>query len=265
MTARTRGGLNSMIVQAKAAAALKPLLDEAKQAMEAGRFKDALTPLDEAAKVPVTTSSFSCAPRPIWPGQHRRGPAGRKTVADLAETDDDRKNAQRLDEMIVQAKAVAALNFLLDKAKQAMETGRFKDALTPLDEAAKKAPRNDVIFFLRAQAHMVLGSIAEAQRDAKTVADLAETDDDRKNARRLDEMIVQAKAAAALKPLLDKAKQAMAAGRFADALTPLDEAARNAPRNGVIYFMRAQARMGAQNFTGGSRGRAEVQWTRRIE
>ena len=144
-----------------------------------------------------------------------------------------------------------------------MDAGRFKDALPPLDEAAKKAPRNDIIFFLRAQAHMALGSIAEAQRDSKTVADLAETDDDRKNAQRLDEMIVQAKAVAALKPLLDKAKQAMETGRFKDALPPLDEAAKKAPRNDVIFFLRAQAHMALGQHRRGPAGRQDSCRSRR--
>jgi tetratricopeptide (TPR) repeat protein len=131
-----------------------------------------------------------------------------------------------------------------------MESGRFNEALPPLNEAAKKSPRTDGIFFLRAQAHLALGHIAEAKQDAKTVAALAETPDDIGAAAKLAEVINQGESASSINRLLEKAKSAMESQRFSEAVRALDEAARTAPNAGVIYFLRAQARAGARDYMG---------------
>jgi len=48
---------------------------------------------------------------------------------------------EQLNEMIEEGEAATAINGLLQQAKQAMEQGQFSDALAPLNEAAKKAPK----------------------------------------------------------------------------------------------------------------------------
>lgn len=164
-------------------------------------------------------------------------------VAKLASTDDDRKHAQQLKEVVAQAEAGAAVKGYLDRANQAMEAGCFERGLPLLNEAAGKAPHVAAIFFLRAQAHAALGHFVEARQDAETVANLAETLDDRKHSRDLTEAITQVEAGIAVVKgcLVDQAYQAMKDGRSKDALSLLNEAARKAPNMIAIFFLRAQA------------------------
>lgn len=244
--------LSERVGQAEVASAIKPLLEKARNAMEAGQYADALLPLNEAAvKAPrVDMIFFLRAQAHLAMGNIADAGQDAKTVADLAETDDDRQHAQRLSEMVVQAQGAIAVKSLLAKARQVMEAGRFADALTPLNEAARKSPRADIVFFMRAQAHLGAGNIAEARKDAKTVADLAETDEDRQHARRLSEMIEKQQADSAIKGLLDQAGSAIKRGSFSDATRLLDKAVEIAPQTSVIYFLRAQARMGASDVAG---------------
>ena len=131
-----------------------------------------------------------------------------------------------------------------------MSANRYNDALGPLNEAAKKAPRKDFIFFLRAQVHLALDNVADARRDAKTMAALAESQDAVEAVAQLEEMINQGQSAAAISRLLTKAKSALENSQFSVAVQVLDEAAKMAPSVGAIYFLRAQARAGAQDFAG---------------
>jgi tetratricopeptide (TPR) repeat protein len=244
--------LREVIAQAQEATAISGLLDKAKEAMEAGRFRDALPLLDEAARRSPRTDVifFLRAQAHMAVGNVAGAERDAQTVADLAETDADRQHAQRLKEMIVQAQTAAAIRGLLDKAKEAMEAGRFSAALPPLNEAGKKAPRNPVVYFLRAQAHMGLGNVADARRDARKFADLAEGDEDRKAARRLEEMIAEGESAAAVGSLLSQAQSALQNREFSRALRLLDDAAGKAPDAGVIYFLRAQAHMASGDMLG---------------
>ncbi|MGO8757442.1 MAG: tetratricopeptide repeat protein [Terracidiphilus sp.] len=244
--------LKEMVVQAETANVVRELLGKAKQCMETGRFKEAVAPLDEAArKAPRTDSIFFLrAQAHMALGHVAEAKRDTETVISLAETPDDISAAARLEEMIKQAEATLAIKGLLDKAKQSMEAGRFEQALPPLDEAARKAPGVDSVFFLRAQAHMALGHVDEARRDAKTVTALAKTPDDVKAAAKLEEMIKQGQSTAAINRLLTKAQSAMEGSRFSEAAQALDEAAQIAPEVSAIYFLRAQARAGARNLMG---------------
>ena len=253
--------LNEMIEEGEAATAINGLLQQAKQAMEQGQFSDALAPLNEAAKKAPKNDVIFFLRCQAHAGL-RNFTAARKdaqTMADLAESDQDRRTAQQLNQMIEQGEAAVAINGLLQQAKQAMDQGHFADALRPLNEAARKAPRNDMVFFLRAQVHVAMGEITAAQQDAQTVSNLAETDEDRRAAQSLNQMITQRQAGAATKRLLDQAKAAMENRQFGEALRSLDRAAVMAPDTIWVFFLRAQARAGSGDMPGALEDALRVQ------
>ncbi len=244
--------LEQMIAQVETMGDIEPLLKKARAALEGGRFAEALSPLNEAAaKAPRNDAVYFLRCQAlIAVGNFAAARKDADTAMSLAETARDREQVERLRKMIGEAESKMAIKPLLDKAKQAMENGRFEEALTALNDAAKKDPRNDIIYFLRAQAFAALGRMKEAGQDAKKVAELAETEEDRKAARRLQEMLTRMQSEGGVSRLLKKAQSAMEGSRFSEAEDALDEAAKAAPETGIVYFLRAQARMGTKNFLG---------------
>ena len=239
---------------------IKPLLERAKQAMEGGRFQDALTPLNEAARRSPGTDVifFLRAQAHAALGNIADAKRDARKVGDLAETAQDRKRVKELNKTIDEMESASLVKDLLDQAKSALENGSYRQAVQSLDQAAGLAPKTSVIYFLRAQAHMALGNVTAARRDARKVSNLAEAAQDRERARRLGEMIDEAESASRIKDLLDQAKSALENGRYRQAVQSLDQAAGLAPNVSVIYFLRAQAHMALGDVTDARRDAGRV-------
>jgi tetratricopeptide (TPR) repeat protein len=178
------------------------LMSEAKDAMKAGRLDDALRSLNEAAKLAEQAGVIRDHNSIYWLraqahlGLDRIAEAKRDVelyagLLDSNSSSSDIKAGKKLREMVAQAQSASLLKGFLDRAKQAMEAGRFRDALQTLNDAANKVPDNDVVLFIRAQANLALGNVTGARQDAKRVAELAETDEDIEAAVKLEQFINQ--------------------------------------------------------------------------
>jgi len=238
-----------IISQNRAAAKVGTTSKAAQKAMEEHRFADALGLFNEAEKFARSENILrqnaviywlraqACLALKKFP-EARRDSEAFDALLDQASSKEEIEAGARLRVMVAQAEVMENVRPLLDQAKAALEAGRFADAVPPLNAAAKKNPGNEIIFFLRAQAHAATGNFAEAHKDAKTVATLAKTSEEQQAARRLNEMIAQAEAAAfetggpEASQLRQQAIGAFNADRHTEAIQLLRQAVATSKRNG---------------------------------
>lgn len=237
------------------------LLSQANEALKAAKPNVALRPLDEAETLAKEAGTLRDHNDIYWLRAQahlaldRIAEAKRDTelylgLLDRNSSPTDIEAGKELQRMVAAKDTAQAIHRLLETAKGAMEAGRFKDALNPLNAAARAAPQAQVVFFLRAQALLATGDIAAARRDVQTMAALAESADDRDAAKRLSTMIEEGAGQAAIGKLVVKAREAMEQRAWRRAEGILDEAQRLAPNESALYFLRAQARMGSGDRSG---------------
>lgn len=233
----------------------------ARDAMEAGRHEDAVRSLDEAESLAKSAGTLGQHNSIYWLraqahvaleriAEAKRDVNRYRGLLGKDSSPSDVEAGKELAEMVAAREQMGSIQPLIDKARKDMEANRFNDALSPLNEAARKAPHMDIIFFLRAQAFAAMGNFTEARRDLDKVAELARTNEDREHLQTLRATITQAEATSSIQGVLKKAKSALEGSQFSEAVRVLDEAARKAPDVSVIYFLRAQARAGANNLLG---------------
>lgn len=133
-----------------------------------------------------------------------------------------------------------------EKAQQAMNSKRWREALSHLNAAASKSPNVVIVQFYKALCHFNLEEWAEAERTAQKTLPLCGKDD--KNAKEQLELMLEQIPLARVAKDMEKAQKAIERERWQEASGYLDIVLSKSPDHVVALFYQALCHFRLKNF-----------------
>ena len=162
-------------------------------------------------------------------------------VADRA---DGREAAANLQEAIQRGRLNSIVGQHLERAGQHLKNGEAAAAVKVLDRAAKDFPREEAVFFLRAQGYLGLRRFDEAEKDLRRFQEIVGNNSShREETASLRQAIENGRRQAAVIQIVEQAQGHLENGRHEAALKALNDAAGREPKLAHIYFLRCQCQM----------------------